>query len=215
MIDLEQRRADRLRVMRLIFDEADGTRHSQVSGQWLLETSGLGDDKLGDICAYLIAEHLIENVGGMWGHYMPHLIMLAHRGIKEMERSLEVPDTPTEHFPPLVSVIHIEGDLTGSPIQIGSPGATQQVSMSGVDLDSVRTILARFESVEPELGLSANDAAQLAAEMMTVKAQSESPSPNHRTIREHLSAAGDILKLTAGGAAAAGLIDLITYTAHH
>jgi hypothetical protein len=52
--------------------------------------------------------------------------------------------------------------------------------------------------------------------MLTIRAQVESPRPNHRTIRESLSAAYDLLKLTAGGAAGQGLYNLIALlTQHH
>jgi hypothetical protein len=213
MTDLEQRRADRLRVMKLIYEEAGGSQLSTVSGPWLLEASSLDDEVLGDVCKYLIGEHLITG-SGLWGHRTPFTIMLTHRGIKEIERSLAAPDRPTEYFPP-VNVISISGTVTGSAIQVSSPGGSQVVVSPGLDLNQVRTILEQYELIKPDLGLPDDDLAQLAAEMMTVRTQLEAPKPNQRTMLEHLSAAADILKLAAGGAAATGLIDLITLVIRH
>jgi hypothetical protein len=106
-------------------------------------------------------------------------------------------------------VIHIEGDNIGSPIQAGSPGAHQAVSVGDISLDRVREILTEFDAQASSLQLPDDEAAQLHADMATVKAQVESPRPNHHTIRAHLASARAILEHAAGGAAAVGLLDLL------
>jgi hypothetical protein len=93
MVDLVKRRADRQRVMRLIYEAAEGSRLSQVSGQGLLDSTGLPDEELGDICKYLESERMIKSHQTMWGHATPHFMELTHRGILEMER------TPPEPLP--------------------------------------------------------------------------------------------------------------------
>ena len=45
--DIARRRADRLRVMNAIYEAAEGSRMSHVSGGWLLEHLGLSDEELG------------------------------------------------------------------------------------------------------------------------------------------------------------------------
>ena len=120
--DIARRRADRLRVMNAIYEAAEGSRMSHVSGGWLLEHLELSDEELGGICRYLEGEHLITAGREDWGHHTPFMILLTHAGIEEMKRSREAPDQATEHFPP-ISVIHIEGDAIGSAIQVGSPRA--------------------------------------------------------------------------------------------
>ena len=122
--DIARRRADRLRVMNAIYEAAEGSRMSHVSGGWLLEHLGLSDEELGGICRYLEGEHLITAGREHWGHHTPFMILLTHAGIEEMKRSREAPDQATEHFPP-IAVIHIEGDAIGSAIQVGSPGPTR------------------------------------------------------------------------------------------
>jgi hypothetical protein len=163
----------------------------------------------------LESEYLIKGGGGQWGHATPYWIHLEHRGITEMERLLAEPENPTEHFPPLVSILHIGGDVSDSTFQVASPGAAQTVSVQSLDMDKVRAVLEAYESSRNELDLPPDHAAQLQAEMLTVKAQLGSPRPNQKTIREHLSSAADILKLTVGGAAGTGLVNLIGIILHH
>jgi len=175
-----------------------------------MEHMDLPEDELADACAFLVSEGLIDGDKTLWNHFIPYTIRLTHRGITEMERSRTAPEEPTDHFPP-ISVISIGGDNIGSPIQAGSPGAHQAVSMGDLDLNRVREIVTEFESQAGSLELSEDDAAQLRADMATVKAQVDSPRPNQRTIRDHLSSARAILENTAGGVAAAGLLELFQH----
>ena len=93
-----------------------------------LEAISLDDQELGDVCTFLAGEGLIKKGGGLWGHYTPYTITITHKGIKEMEQSLQAPTEPTQHFPPAISVIHIEGSVIGSAIQSGSPSAQQEMT---------------------------------------------------------------------------------------
>jgi hypothetical protein len=214
VIDIAQRRADRLRVMNAIYEASGGSEHKEVLGRELAAKLGLTDQDLGDACRYLAGNGLIkikEAMNGLGGGPVPHWINITHWGIQEIEQSLQVPDKPTEHFPPAISVIEIHGDVIGSAIQSGSPGAQQDVSVGDISLYRVREILTEFEAQASSLHLPDDEAAQLHADMATVKAQVESPRPNHHTIREHLLSARAILEHAAGGAAAVGLLDLLRH----
>jgi hypothetical protein len=211
VIDIEKRRADRLRVMNEIYEAANGSRFTQVPGPWLLEHMGMPADELADVCAYLASEHLIEGDKTSWGSLVPYFLRLTHRGITEMERSHSEPERPTVHFPPMISIVHIEGDNVGSPIQAGSPGAQQSVSMEDLNLDRVREIVTELVARAPSMELPEDEAAQLQADLATVTAQVNSPRPNHRTIREHLLSMKAILENTAGGVAAGGLLELFQH----
>ena len=210
MTDIARRRGDRLRVMNAIYEAAEGSRMSHVSGSWLLENLELSDEELGDICRYLEAEYLITAGREYWGHHTPFMIVLTRAGVEEMERSREAPDQATEHFPP-ISEIHIEGDAIGSAIQIGSPRAHQAVSIGDLNLDKVRKIVGEFEAQTASLHLPDGDARQLRADMATVKAQIDLPTPDHYTIREHLQSARAILEHATGAGAADGVLDLLRY----
>ena len=100
MTDIARHRADRLRVMNAIYEAAEGSRTSHVSGGWLLEHLELSDEELGGICRYLEGEHLITAGQEHWGHHTPFMILLTNPGIEEMKRSRAAPDQATEHFPP-------------------------------------------------------------------------------------------------------------------
>jgi hypothetical protein len=85
------------------------------------------------------------------------------------------------------------------------------VSVGDLNLDRVREIVTEFEARASSLELSEDDAAQLQADIATVKAQINSPRPNRRTIREHLLSVKAILENTAGGVAAGGLLELFQH----
>ncbi|HUL25709.1 MAG TPA: hypothetical protein VLW44_08040 [Streptosporangiaceae bacterium] len=206
--DIARRRADRLRVMNAIYEAAEGSRMSHVSGGWLLEHLELSDEELGGICRYLEGERLITAGREYWGHHTPFMILLTHAGIEEMKQSRQAPDQATEHFPP-ISVIHIEGDATGSAIQVGNPRAHQAVFIGDLNLDTVREIVGEFEAQAASLRLPDGDATQLRADMAAVKVQTGLPTPDRDTIAGHLQSARTILEHATDRAAAAGLIDLL------
>jgi hypothetical protein len=146
--DIGRRRADRLRVMNAIYEAAEGSRMSHVSGGWLLEHLGLSDEELGGICRYLEGEHLITAGQEYWGHHTPFMILLTHAGIEEMKRSRAAPHQATAHFPP-ISVIHIEGDAIGSAIQVGGPRVRQAVPTGELNPDNVREIVGKSRPRQP------------------------------------------------------------------
>ena len=206
--DITRRNADRLRVMNAIFEAAEGSRMSHVSGDWLLEHLEMSDEDLGSICRYLEAEQLITAGPEYWGHHTPFMVLLTYAGIEEMKRSREVPDQATEHFPP-ISVIHIEGDAIGSAIQAGNPRARRPAPAGDLNLDTVRAIAGQFEARAASLPLADHDARQLRAHMAAVNVQIGLPTPDHYAIREHLQPARAILEHATGGEAATGLLDLL------
>ena len=91
MTDIARHRAGRLRVMNAIYEAAEGSRMSHVSGGWLLEHLELSDEELGGICGYLEGERLITAGREHWGHHTPFMILLTHTGIEEMKQSREAP----------------------------------------------------------------------------------------------------------------------------
>ena len=118
---------------------------------------------------------------GLWSRLFPHRVQLTHWGILEVEESREHPEAPTEHFPPLSTVIqHFHGDVIGSPIQAGSPGATQTTTVGDLNLELVREVVDQYEKDEAALGLDASKAEEARAEIKTIRAQLDSPRPKPR-----------------------------------
>jgi hypothetical protein len=209
LVDIAKRQADRLLVMKAIFDASEGSQDVYVSGPTLLETLGLSDQELGDACNYLEGKHLIKTTQTLWGHLTPFHIQITHWGIREMEQSLTTPEEPTEHFPPAVYIINVGGSIIGSNIQSGSPGAQQELTLSDLDLSAVREFLSEYEARAAELDLPSPAAEELAADIATIKAQLSSPKPKRHVLRESLTSVRTILEVTSGTAAAVGLLDLL------
>ncbi len=211
-MDIERRRANRLRVMRAIFDMSGGSEDQQVLGQELAAQVELAPQELGDACHYLAGEGLIEEaMPDMGASPVPYWINITHQGIREMEQSLEAPSEPTRHFPPAVSVINVQGNVIGSAIQSGSPGAQQEVSVGDLDLGDVREFLNQFDAQAADLDLPSPAAEELAADIDTVKAQLRSPKPKLHVIRESLISARAALEVATGSAAGVGLLELLKH----
>jgi len=216
--DFERRRANRLRTLNTVAELTGFTRVRDVSGQGLLGVltqQGLTQAEVEDACRYLEAEGLIEGKKSVWNSYIPRDVLLTHHGLKEIELSLSKPDEPTQYFPPALTVVNIHGHNIGSPIQAASPGASQVTSVYGLDLGKVREVVDAYESAAGEIDLPAEEAAALRADMLTVRAQIESPRPDQQTIRRHLLSARTIAENAAGGfagsAALAGLLELLQH----
>jgi hypothetical protein len=137
------------------------------------------------------------------------MIHITHKGIKEMEQSLQAPEEPTRLFPPAVSIIHVEGDVIGSAIQGGSPGEQQQVSIGELDLAAIERFLAELEARAPEIGLPETEGKELSSEIATIRAQLESSRPKKPIIHESLHSIRTILEGAAGVATATGLLNLL------
>lgn len=117
--------------MNAIFEQADGREHVYVNCQPLAEELGLSDEEMASASDFLAGEHLIEPMNALWGKPYPPRVSLTHWGIKEIEQSREEPEQPTEHFPPLVSIIQIFGDVNHSNVQAGTVDSTQSGASDG------------------------------------------------------------------------------------
>jgi hypothetical protein len=210
VVDLPKRRANRLRVMTEIFQAAHGNRHVFVEIDPIRNKLELSDEEMADACNYLEGEGLIEATHTLWNRPFPVQVTLTHWGIREVEQSQEHPEQPTEHFPSLVSVTQIfHGDVIGSPIQAGSPSAMQTTAIGDLNLDRIREFLERYEESEPSLGLEAEEAAEVQADIATIRAQLDSPKPKLEIIRQSLRSTRAILEGATGSLAASGLLELL------
>lgn len=206
--DFARHRADRLRVMNAIYEAAEGSRMSHVSGSWLLEHLELSDEELGGICRYLEGERLITAGREHWGHHTPFMILLTHAGIEEMKRSREAPDQATEHFPP-ISVIHIEGDAIGSAIQVGSPRAHWAVLSVTSTWTGFARSCASSRPRQPRCVFLTATPGSFARTWRRSRFRPACPRRITTTIAGHLQSARTILEHATDRAAAAGLLDLL------
>jgi hypothetical protein len=80
-MDIEKRRADRLRVMRAIFDVANGSEVELVRIAPLQHGLALSEHEIMAACHYLIGERLITAPVKVEGDYIIS-VQVTHRGIK-------------------------------------------------------------------------------------------------------------------------------------
>lgn len=87
--EVVKRRANRLRVLKAVYDASTGSTSAFVSGSDLLLDLGMSDEEVADACNYLEGEHLIKGMRTMWGHATPFVVRITHRGVDQMERDGE------------------------------------------------------------------------------------------------------------------------------
>jgi hypothetical protein len=126
-VNIEKRHADRLRVLKAVFDDASGIEGEMVRlAPTIQDRLGLNHQELHAACAYLVGEGLIKPGATIDQPPVYISAALTHRGAVEMEQSLGSPDKPTKHLPPVNSVITIiNSTLHNSPIQSASPDGQQ------------------------------------------------------------------------------------------
>jgi len=197
--------------MNAIFDASGASEYTIVSGPRLLEELDLPDQEVADACSFLEGEYLIKTTPTAWGHLTPYHVQITHLGIREMEQSHQDPREPTPHFPPLISVVHVEGDMIGSTVQSGSPGAHQEVTVGDIDVAPIRDFIEELEARTGDLDLPQEESKELAAEIATVKAQIDSPRPKRQIIRESLRTIRSILEGIGGNLAAAQILPLMQH----
>jgi hypothetical protein len=135
--DIAKRQADRLRVLRAIWDATDGTTSEVARTAPTIQVQlELSDKELEAACGYLAGEGLIRPTAKIDQSPGYIAVQLTHRGVREMEESLSAPDKPTRHLPSVASVIAIiNSTLINSPIQSASPEGHQATSSNDTSID--------------------------------------------------------------------------------
>jgi hypothetical protein len=90
------------------------------------------------------------------------------------------------------------GNMTGSAIQQGSPGANQTVEFK-LEAHAVQSALAAFESAVTSAGLPSPKAAELMADVQTIKSQLAKPSPSTLIVQEAGKSLRNVVEGIAGG----------------
>lgn len=122
--------------------------------------------------AFLVAEGLLT-------HDYGNQVSITQPGIVEVERSREMPNEPTAHFPPQVNV-YFAGDVANSPIQIATHASSQAVSFSQTDLEASALFVAEFRRVLGDLPLPAETKVLAQASLSAAETQIASPHGDHR-----------------------------------
>lgn len=107
-------------------------------------------------------------------------------------------DPAEPEVPPVPSNKIIIGNMTGSTIQQGSPGAEQTVEIR-IDIQVVEAALAEFESAVTSSPLPASKRDELMADVRTIRAQLAKPSPSGVIIQEAGKSLRNVVEGIAGG----------------
>lgn len=205
--------------MSAIFGETGASERVFVELRPIREALGFTDEYMGAIVDYLGKERLIEPLRTLADAHTPMQATVTHWGIKEMELSQERPETPTEHFPPSINITLSGNVITGSPLQVGNTGSTQQnqVGSITVSVDTKKAIgdfVSEFEAKAAELVAHKEqtqaDVDRIAADVATMKAQLSAPEPRKHFLAECRNTIKSILEHGVGGVATIGLLALIT-----
>lgn len=87
MVSIQERRSLRSRVLRGIYELADGTS-ALVSGAAVRESLGVADADMGAACEFLAGEGLVRLEADAFGTTAtPSLIALTHQGVVRVEES--------------------------------------------------------------------------------------------------------------------------------
>ena len=132
-----------------VADERDGSIWPFRADEIAL-TLPYSEQEIESALAYLAGERLAEVVStynsGSRGY------KLTHQGFKEVERSLQKPEEPTEHFPALANInlsIHSSGNnLT---FQVGAQNTNNITQNTGLNLSDVLSLVEQLKLRVAEL----------------------------------------------------------------
>lgn len=211
MDTVEENKNRRFLFMKLAYDKTKGGQQLDTPLNMLDLGSELGftQDQTQSVFEYLLAAKLLESRAS--GYFR-----IKHKGIVEIESALSKPDKPTDHFPPVLNIMHFHGPVSHAGFQQGTHGSTQTVSFTHTQetLVDMQEFLKRLKNELPQLNkLSEQDRSQVVAEVATIEAQLAAPSPNGDIIK----AAGLVLHgilLSVGGNLATDLLKYLTGFLH-
>lgn len=203
MDTLAKKKADRFRFLHRLYDRTNGDCHALEDMFDVGADVGLSRDETDRVMQYLYGEGLATHraIGGA--------VAMTHSGVREVERALSEPETPTQYFPPVVNILHVQS-MVGSQIQQGTHGSiqSQTQSISQNDLAAVQALLTSIRQNLGNLGLSPDALTEAQSEVQTVEAQLRSSKPKPGILRESLRTLRSLVEGVASNALAAGILPL-------
>lgn len=182
---IKKKKKNRFRFLKKLYEVADG------SELYIIDMWKLGDElnfektTTTNVVEYLKAESLIKamTLGGG--------IAITHYGRLEIEQAMENPNKSTEHFMP-INVFNIK-NMNNSTIQQGTSNSIQN---NYFDSENIRELKEMIEKLDKYINKLEDSELkkEIIAENRTLKAQSESPNPKERIIKESLKSIKEIAK---------------------
>jgi hypothetical protein len=192
---ISERRLQRFRFLKYLYEEAAGSEAAYVPHGDVAQHAGLSQDEFRDAFQYLMHEGLVNGTRGS--------ACLTHAGVVEIEAALTRPEKPTEHFP--VNIIHIE-QMSQSQIQQGTADSRQVGTFASLDMAAVAEFVRGLKTTLPQLGLAGDDEAVAQSDLATIETQLSSPRPKVEIVKESLRSIRNIAEGAVGSMAASGII---------
>src|ERR1700734_300322 len=127
-VDIAKRQGDRLRVLRAIFEAADGTTSEVVRIAPTIQMQlGLSDQEVEAACDYLAGKRLIKPLAKVAEAPVYIAVELTHLGVTEMEELISAPEKPTKYLSAASIVMIVNSTVVNSAIQNASPEGRQIV----------------------------------------------------------------------------------------
>lgn len=203
MDSLTKKKTDRFRFLHRLYERTNGDYYALEDMYEVGSDVGLTGDEAEQVMQYLDGEGLATHraLGGA--------VAMTHSGVVEVERAVAKPDAPTQYFPAVVNILHIQS-MVGSQVQQGTQGSTQSQtqSISQNDLAGVKELLSALQLNLHSFGLSPEAILEAQSEIQTLEAQVRSTKPKTVIIRESLQTLRNLIEGVASSALAAGVLPL-------
>lgn len=202
MTTLEEKRQRRLLLMRRLYEVTDGDYLAEVPPGHLAEDLGWTHEEIEPVLAYLKHERLIESTNQA-GH-----LAIRHEGVIEVEEALAHPSKSTRHF--AAANLVIEGDVTGSQIQVGTVRSSQKQGRVSItdQRPAIDAFVDAFRAVLDDTNVPQDQRAQVAADIATIDAQLAAPEPSDAIVRESLGSLRSIAENLVASGLWVGLLEL-------
>lgn len=198
MIDIKQKNIDRFNFLNKIYEISNGQTAYMVDG-WEQVGKPLGFDwnysKI--ICHFLNDEGLTEPMGA------GIRLSLTHDGLKEIEKALNEPDKPTEHFAPVnnhYNTINI-GKMEGGAIQQATNTSTINYTTSNEVLKGITELTKELKEFIAKEDLSNDEVEELETDIETIEVQSKSKKPKTEIFKTSLNSIKSIMERIIAGVA--------------
>lgn len=200
-LNIERRKADRLRVLEEVYDRTDATDRELIDGAVIADALGMSNDYIGNVVRYLEAK------GHLTGHWVMSgdvAIQITPHGIDVVETMRSEPDRETAELASHRQTMIIHGNVSNS--QIGQAGGDVSQTLSADSREQVATFIKNFRAALPSLHLADDVQAEVVAELDTVEAQLRSPRPKRQILQASLNFLRDVAANLTSSGVAAGLI---------
>lgn len=193
MANLQEKQRRRYLVLSKLYELTDGEPVRLAEADSVREATGLDEVTFHEAVQYLRGEGLLKT---------SNLVLeLTHAGVVEYERSLERPDSPTEHFP--VQVIQQFNAPVGA-VQTGTHATANVVPQVGAGAGEVLELLGQLRR-DIEATLSAEERAEALELVEGIEEEARSEKPRTARVKAFMKGLGNFTLSTASNALATAI----------